>query len=144
MRSYIIMKKLKEVFMGQSDFSAWLAELKDKNDIVSVVSSYVRLTRKGRHHWGLCPFHNEKTPSFSVNGELQIYKCFGCGAAGDVIKFVQENEHTDFNGAIQILAERAGMEVPKFSKEETAADKKRNELIAVMNAAQEFFVKQLA
>ncbi len=130
--------------MGQSDFSAWLAELKDKNDIVSVVSSYVRLTRKGRHHWGLCPFHNEKTPSFSVNGELQIYKCFGCGAAGDVIKFVQENEHTDFNGAIQILAERAGMEVPKFSKEETAADKKRNELIAVMNAAQEFFVKQLA
>lgn len=132
------------VIMANTDFSAWLAELKDRNDIVSVVSSYVKLTAKGRHHWGLCPFHHEKTPSFSVNGDLQIYKCFGCGAAGDVIKFVQENEHTDFNGAVQILADRAGMEVPRFGKEDTQAEKKRNELVAIMNSAQEFFVKSLA
>ena len=130
--------------MVQNDFSAWLAELKDRNDIVSVVSSYVKLTRKGRHHWGLCPFHHEKTPSFSVNEDLQIYKCFGCGAAGDVIKFVQENEHTDFNGAVQILADRAGMEVPRFGKEDSQAEKKRNELVSIMNAAQEFFVKSLS
>lgn len=130
--------------MAEKDFSAWLAELKERNDIVSVVSSYVRLTRKGRHHWGLCPFHHEKTPSFSVNEDLQIYKCFGCGAAGDVIKFVQENEHTDFNGAVHILAERAGMEVPHFGKEDSQAEKKRNELVSIMNAAQEFFVKSLS
>lgn len=129
--------------MAQDSFAQWLSELKDKNDIVSVVSSYVPLTRKGRHHWGCCPFHNEKTPSFSVNEELQIYKCFGCGAAGDVIKFVQEKERTDFNGAIRILADRAGMEIPNFGKADTQADKKRNELFAIMNAAQEYFVKNL-
>ncbi len=125
--------------MAQHDFSAWLAELKDKNDIVSVVSSYVKLTRKGRHHWGCCPFHHEKTPSFSVNEDLQIYKCFGCGVAGDVIKFVQEIEKIDFNAAIENLADRVGMEVPKFGKEDSQAEKKRNELVAIMNAAQEFF-----
>lgn len=129
--------------MAQDSFAQWLSELKDKNDIVSVVSSYVPLTRKGRHHWGCCPFHNEKTPSFSVNEELQIYKCFGCGAAGDVIKFVQEREHTDFNGAVQILADRAGMEIPKFGKADSQADKKRNELLSVMKSAQEYFVNNL-
>lgn len=129
--------------MAQNDFSAFLTDLKERNDIVSVVSSYVKLTRKGRHCWGLCPFHHEKTPSFSVNQDLQIYKCFGCGAAGDVIKFVQEVEHTDFNGAIQILADRVNMEIPKFGKEDTQAEKKRNELIEIMNAAQKFFVDQL-
>lgn len=130
--------------MAASDFHTWLAELKDKNDIVSVVSAYVHLTRKGRLHWGNCPFHHEKTPSFCVNEELQIYKCFGCGAAGDVIKFVQESEHTDFNGAVQMLAERAGMEVPRFGRENTAADKKREELANVMKAAQAYFVEQLS
>lgn len=129
--------------MAQDSFAQWLAELKDKNDIVSVVSSYVPLTRKGRHHWGCCPFHNEKTPSFSVNEELQIYKCFGCGAAGDVIKFVQERERTDFNGAVRILADRVGMEIPTFGKADTQADKKRNELLAIMKAAQEYFVNSL-
>lgn len=129
--------------MAQDSFAQWLSELKDKNDIVSVISSYVPLTRKGRHHWGCCPFHNEKTPSFSVNEELQIYKCFGCGAAGDVIKFVQEKEHTDFNGAVRILADRAGMEIPKFGKADSQADKKRNELLTIMNSAQEYFVNNL-
>ncbi len=133
-----------EKIMAQTDFSAWINELKDRSDIVSVVGSYVKLQRKGRHHWGLCPFHHEKTPSFSVNGDLQIFKCFGCGKAGDAIKFVQEVEHTDFNGAVEILAERAGMEIPKFGKEDNAAEQKRNKLISIMNAAQEFFVKQLS
>lgn len=129
--------------MAQDSFAQWLSELKDKNDIVSVVSSYVPLTRKGRNHWGCCPFHNEKTPSFTVNEELQIYKCFGCGAAGDVIKFVQEKEHIDFNGAIQILADRVGMEVPKFDKADSQADKKRDELLTIMKSAQEYFVNNL-
>lgn len=130
--------------MAQDTFSEFLAELKEKNDIVSVVSSYVPLTRKGRHHWGCCPFHNEKTPSFSVNEDLQIYKCFGCGVAGDVIKFVQEKERIDFNGAVKILADRVGMEIPKFNGSDTQADKKRSELLSIMNAAQEYFVANLS
>ena len=130
--------------MAASDFKTWLSELKERSDIVSVISSYVRLTPKGRQYWGNCPFHHEKTPSFCVNAELQFYKCFGCGAGGDVIRFIQEIEHTDFNGAIQLLAERAGMEVPQFGKENTAADRKRDELASIMKAAQAYFVQQLS
>lgn len=87
-------------------------ELKAKNDIVSVVSRYVPLVQKGRSFWGRCPFHNEKTPSFTVNPSDQVYHCFGCGVGGDVIKFIQEIESVDFMGAINILAEMAHMEVP--------------------------------
>ena len=87
-------------------------ELKAKNDIVSVVSKYVPLVQKGRSLWGRCPFHNEKTPSFTVNPSDQVYHCFGCGVGGDVIKFIQEIESVDFMGAINILAEMAHMEVP--------------------------------
>lgn len=89
-------------------------ELKAKNDIVSVVSKYVPLVQKGRSFWGRCPFHNEKTPSFTVNPSDQVYHCFGCGVGGDVIKFIQEIESVDFMGAINILAEMAHMEVPSF------------------------------
>ena len=89
-------------------------ELKVKNDIVSVVSKYVPLVQKGRSFWGRCPFHNEKTPSFTVNPSDQVYHCFGCGVGGDVIKFIQEIESVDFMGAINILAEMAHMEVPLF------------------------------
>lgn len=87
-------------------------ELKAKNDIVSIVSRYVPLVQKGRSFWGRCPFHNEKTPSFTVNPSDQIYHCFGCGVGGDVINFVKEIESVDFMGAINILAELAHMEVP--------------------------------
>lgn len=98
--------------MANEKWQSFKEELKAKNDIVSVVSRYVPLVQKGRSFWGRCPFHNEKTPSFTVNPSDQIYHCFGCGVGGDVIKFVQEIESVDFMGAINILAELAHMEVP--------------------------------
>lgn len=92
----------------------WLEELKAKTDILTVIGKYTRLTRKGRSFWGLCPFHHEKTPSFSVNPEGQFYHCFGCGVGGDVIKFVMQIESIDFMDAIKMLAEQAGMKMPEF------------------------------
>jgi len=96
-------------------FPEFIEELKSKNDIVSVISKYMTLERKGRSYWGRCPFHGEKTPSFVVNEYNQFYHCFGCGVGGDVIKFVQEIESIDFMGAIHILADFAHMEVPSLS-----------------------------
>ncbi|MDL2236013.1 DNA primase [Christensenellaceae bacterium OttesenSCG-928-L17] len=92
---------------------AWMDMLLSKNDIVSVVSSYVPLKSKGRNLWGLCPFHNEKTASFSVAPDKQMYYCFGCGAGGGVVQFVMEMERLPYIEAVQFLAQRAGMELPE-------------------------------
>ena len=86
-------------------------EIKQKLDIVDVVGSYVPLKKSGRNYKAVCPFHSEKTPSFMVSPELQIYKCFGCGVSGDIYSFVQEIEGVDFSRAIEILAERAGVKL---------------------------------
>ncbi|MBQ8761718.1 MAG: DNA primase [Clostridia bacterium] len=102
----------------------WLSELKSRNDIISVVSKYINLDRKGRNHWGCCPFHYEKTPSFSVNEVDQYYHCFGCGASGDVINFVQKYEGIDFWEAVKILAKNVGMEVPTLSNSDDIQKKK--------------------
>ena len=93
--------------------SRFMEELKQKNNLVEVASSYISLDRKGNNHWACCPFHHERTPSFSINEAEQFYHCFGCGESGDVVKFVKEMESTDFMGAIRILATRAKMEVPE-------------------------------
>ena len=82
-------------------------------DIVDLVSGHVQLTRKGRNFLGLCPFHTEKTPSFNVNPELQIYRCFGCGAGGNIFKFVQEMDRVSFPEAVSFLARRCGVEIPE-------------------------------
>ena len=79
----------------------FLDELSARNDIVEIVSQYVQLKKSGANYFGLCPFHNEKTGSFSVSPDKQIFHCFGCGASGDVVKFVQEIESTDFMGAVR-------------------------------------------
>ncbi|HEV3231327.1 MAG TPA: DNA primase [Candidatus Dormibacteraeota bacterium] len=84
-------------------------EVKEKLDIVEVISSYVRLQRAGRDYKGLCPFHSEKSPSFTVSGEKQVWYCFGCGEGGDVIRFVEKAENTDFAQTLHALAERAGV-----------------------------------
>lgn len=94
--------------------SAWMDELFARTDIVSVVSSYVPLKKDGRRYWGLCPFHNEKTPSFSVNGDLNLYYCFGCKAGGNVVQFVMEMERVSFTEAIKMLADRAHMTLPEM------------------------------
>ncbi len=106
----------------------FIEELKGRSDIVDVVSSYVPgLQKKGSNYWGNCPFHHEKTPSFSVNREQGFYKCFGCGKGGDVISFIMEEENMTFMEAVRHLAERAHLEVPKRINAEDEAFKKQKE-----------------
>ena len=99
---------------------AWMNELIAKSDIVSVVSSYVELKPKGRRLWGLCPIHGEKTPSFSVSPDKQLFYCFGCHAGGSVIQFVMDMERLSFPEAVRLLAERAGMAMPEEDDEQIA------------------------
>ena len=86
-----------------------IEEVRAKNDILDVISSYVTLKRKGASYFGLCPFHNEKTGSFSVSRSKQMYYCFGCGAGGNVISFIMQYENLTFPEAVQFLAKRAGV-----------------------------------
>ncbi len=98
-------------------------EVRMKNDIVDVISGYVRLQKKGANHFGLCPFHNEKSPSFSVSGSKQMYYCFGCGAGGNVFTFVMNYENYTFAEAVKMLADRAGVNLPEleYTEEGTGA-----------------------
>ena len=91
----------------------FIDELVTRTDIVDLVSEYVRLNKKGRNYWGLCPFHSEKTPSFSVSADKQIYKCFGCGKGGGAINFVMEVDNLPYIDAVKVLAKRANLEVPE-------------------------------
>ncbi len=113
-----------------------IEEVKRKTNIVSIVSDHVALKKKGRNFVGLCPFHSEKTGSFMVNEELQIYKCFGCGAGGDVIKFLMEVEGLDFSEALEKLANKAGVKLVERKNEDK--DGKR-ELLEVHNLAAEYY-----
>ena len=98
--------------MREGEYAEFLKTLKTKCDLVEVISSYVKVERRGANYWACCPFHHEKTPSFSINAPDRYYHCFGCGASGDVIRFVQEYENVEFPQAVEILAKRAGLEVP--------------------------------
>lgn len=119
-------------------------QVKDSVDIVGVIGRYVRLKKAAASRWtGLCPFHQEKTPSFSVNSSLNIYKCFGCGAAGDVIKFVQEIERLTFWEALKLLAEQHGIPLPKRSDAADAETRLRAALYQMHEIALEMFVQQL-
>ena len=90
----------------------WIEELKSRNDIVSTISRYVNLNKKGRLYWACCPFHFEKTPSMSVDEVEQYFHCYGCGAGGDVITFVKKIESLDFYDACKVLADNAGFAMP--------------------------------
>ena len=94
--------------------AGWLDDLRSRSDIVQVVSGYVGLKKSGRNFWGLCPFHGEKTPSFSVDEEHQLLYCFGCKAGGDVIRFIMEIERCSFQEAVELLAERAHIPMPQM------------------------------
>lgn len=102
-----------------------IEEVRSRNDIVDVISTYVKLQKKGSSYFGLCPFHNEKSPSFSVSQDKQIFHCFGCGVGGDVFRFIQKIENIDFREAIQILAEKAGITLPTLENDK---DNKRLQL----------------
>ena len=116
----------------------FIDDLVSRSDIADVVSSYVSLTKKGNNLWGLCPFHNEKTPSFSVSPDKQIYHCFGCGKGGGVISFIMEIENLPFVDAVKLLAKRAGLEVPE-SGENEAYRKKRTRLLELSRDAARFY-----
>ena len=92
-------------------------EIKNKNDIVDVISQYVVLKRSGRNFFGLCPFHKEKSPSFSVSPDKQIFHCFGCGVGGNVIHFLSKIENLNFRETIEMLAEKSGIELPTVEGE---------------------------
>ena len=110
-----------------------VAEIKNRLDIVEVVSEQVILKKNGTHYWGLCPFHKEKTPSFSVNPQLGIYKCFGCGEGGDALRFIMKTKGIEFFDLIKDLAKRFNLELPDNYKN---ADKSRDLKSLMMNASQ--------
>lgn len=120
-------------------------EVRQRNDIVDVVSSYVKLQKKGSSYMGLCPFHGEKTPSFSVNRSRQMYHCFGCGVGGNVFTFVMEYENYSFVEALKMLADRAGVNLPEaqYSEEEKKKADLKNRLFEVHKAAAKYFFYQL-
>ena len=122
---------------------AFLDDLQARTDIVEVVSSYVTLNKKGNRYWGLCPFHSEKTPSFSVSPDKQMCYCFGCHKGGGAINFIMEMEDVGFVDAVAILAQRAGMEVPNTN--ESADSRKRRERLFQLNrAAAHYFYHNLS
>jgi DNA primase len=122
----------------------FLDEIRARISLADVVGKRVKLQRAGREWKGLCPFHNEKTPSFSVVEDKGFYHCFGCQAHGDVIAFVQETENLSFPETVEKLAGEAGMEVPRDTPEERAREDKRRDLAAVNEAACAWFEAQLA
>ena len=122
-----------------------IEEVRMKNDIVDVISGYVKLQKKGANYFGLCPFHNEKSPSFSVSPGKQMYYCFGCGAGGNVLNFVMEYENYTFQEALQSLADRAGVTLPKmeYSKEAREQAEFRARLLEVNKLAANYFYYQM-
>jgi DNA primase len=120
-----------------------IERVRSQTDIVAVVSEHVGLRKQGARWVGLCPFHAEKSPSFSVNAELGFYYCFGCHAKGDVITFVREVQHLDFVGAVESLAGRAGITLHYDSTNESEGRKKRKELVEAVNAAVEWYHERL-
>jgi DNA primase len=115
------------------------AEVKAKVDLVKVVQEHVRLTKRNKDLWGLCPFHQEDSPSFKVNPQMQSWYCFGCERSGDVFTFVELIEKTDKRGALQLLAERAGVELKKLSPEQKERSDSRKRLLAMLKLAAQYY-----
>lgn len=125
--------------------SAWLDELRQRADIVQIVSGYVTLKRNGHRYWGLCPFHGEKTASFSVDQERQLYYCFGCKAGGSVIQFIMDIERLDFQEAVRFLADQLHMPLPQL-EDDPDYQRRRNQrdrLLAANREAAQFFHRTL-
>lgn len=122
-----------------------IEEVRSKNDIVEVISSYVKLQKKGSNHWGLCPFHSEKSPSFSVHAGKQMYHCFGCGESGNVYTFIMKYENYSFPEAVKMLAERAGVQLPEleYTEEMRRKETRRARLLEANKEAAKFFYYQL-
>ena len=122
-----------------------IEEVRTRNDIVDVISGYVKLQKKGSSYFGLCPFHNEKSPSFSVSRQKQMYYCFGCGAGGNVFTFLMEYENFSFVEAVKYLADRAGVELPEmeYSKEAKEKADLKASILEINKLAAKYFYVQL-
>ncbi|HHU74419.1 MAG TPA: DNA primase [Clostridiales bacterium] len=122
-----------------------IEEVRSRNDIVSVIGSYIHLQKRGSNHMGLCPFHNEKTPSLSVSSSKQMYHCFGCGVGGNVFTFIMEYENYTFLEALKFLADRAGVQLPEqeYSEEEKRQMNLRSRLLEVNKEAAKYFYYQM-
>jgi len=121
----------------------FIDELLDRVDIVEVVDSRVPLKRTGRNLKGLCPFHKEKTPSFTVNADKQFYYCFGCGAAGNAIGFLMEYDRLDFPGAVETLAHSVGLEVPREDSGTADPQRVQKPLYECLAASDRWYQQQL-
>ena len=120
-----------------------IARVRESTDIVAVISGYTQLKRVGQRWSGLCPFHNEKSPSFSVNQSEGLYHCFGCKASGDAITFVREVEHLDFPGAVEWLAGKAGVTLRYTEKDESEGRKRQARLYGLTEQACEWYHQRL-
>ena len=122
-----------------------IEEIRSRNDIVDVISSYVKLTRKGNTYFGLCPFHNEKSPSFSVTPSKQMYYCFGCGQGGNVFTFVMKYENMTFTDAVKFLADKAGISLPEqeYTPEERKKADLKSQLLEIHKEAAMYFYRLL-
>lgn len=122
-----------------------IEEVRQRNDIIDVISSYVRLKKTGSNYMGLCPFHNEKSPSFSVSGSRQMYHCFGCGVGGNVFTFLMEYENFTFQEALKYLADRCGMQLPEVQQTPEARRQAdvRNRILEINKEAAKYYVYQL-
>lgn len=119
----------------------FLEELRSRNDIVDVASKYITLNRRGANFWACCPFHHEKTPSFSIKQDGQFFKCFGCGESGNVITFVMKLENVDFMTAVEILCKNCGMSMPTIADNDEMQRKKkeRDKIYQILKASTEFY-----
>ena len=126
-------------------FSEFLAELNARVHLEDVVGEYVQLKQKGHRYWGLCPFHSEKSPSFSVDADAQLYYCFGCHKGGNLVHFVMEMERMEFIDAVKLLAERAGLELPDRPRDadSQAAAQLREAVYEANHAAAMFFHRRI-
>src|SRR5579862_1625604 len=122
---------------------AFLDEIRARVPLAGVIGRRTKLVRKGREYSGLCPFHNEKTPSFTVNEDKGFYHCFGCGAHGDVIGFMMQTERLSFPEAVERLAGEAGLEVPQSTPQEREQAKRQASLLDATEAACQFFQTEL-
>ena len=122
-----------------------IEDVRERNDIVDVISQYVKLQKRGSNYFGLCPFHNEKSPSFSVSRDKQMYYCFGCGKGGNVYTFLMEYENFSFQEAIKALVDRAGVKLPEaeYSREEREEQDKRSRLLEINKEAAMYFYSRL-
>ena len=124
----------------------FLRNLKEKVNIVEVAESYISLEKRGGSYWACCPFHHEKTPSFAINEANQYYHCFGCGASGDVIKFVCEMESVDFIEGVKMLADRAKIPMPKQEDDNgrtAELKRKKDTVLKILNDCAHFYLDNL-